>query len=596
MSPVSVETDALLLELQSNNAACQKHPTLNIASFFYILIERESNMNKKTPYSQTARQLNPNTPVPQSQPIPGKTMVQNAAGGYVFELDKWQRLDRFLILGSESGNYYIGPLKMTQDNAKNVAACIKEDGKRVVDVTVQISDSGRAAKNDPALFVLAMCAAADDIDTRQYALQSLQKVARTGTYLFHFVEYIDKMRGWSRGLRTAIGNWYTNRKIESLAVQLAKYQSRDGWSHRDVLRLAHPHPETEAQTLAFKWAVDRIKQQKDKDSKYFNMDAYEHDMSKLKELLPLIGAYEEVKATDNKKRIVELVQEFELPLELVPTEKRTKQVYDVIIPNLGITALIRQLPTLTNAGVLGEVGCDNTKYIVEQFTNPEVLKKGRVHPIQVLIAQATYGGGKSFRGTSTWSPVRKLVDALEDCFYLSFGAVEPTGKRILIGLDISGSMSMGSVIGSEQLRPCQVTAAMSMVTMRTEKDYVIKGFSTSFCDLGISPKQDLATVMAKVANQNYGGTDCSLPMIYAEQHKIPIDAFVVYTDNETWAGHVHPIQALKSYQQKMGIPARLISVATSATNGSIADDSAYTMNVVGFDASAPKIISDFIRG
>jgi 60 kDa SS-A/Ro ribonucleoprotein len=551
---------------------------------------------KQNIYSQAAQKMNPNGPTPQSQPIPGKTMVQNAAGGYVFEVDLWQRLDRFLILGSESGNYYVGKQQMTEDNAKNVAACIVADGKRVVDTVVTISDAGRAAKNDPALFVLAMCASAENVATRKYALQNLAKVARIGTHLFHFVEYVDKMRGWSRSLRSAISTWYTDLPDDKLALQLTKYQSRDGWSHRDILRLSHPTPTSENQMLAFKWAVDKFHQQKDKGSKNYNLDAYAQDLQALKEKLPLIGAFEAVKATDDMREVVHLIEQHKLPLELIPTEKRTHEVYDAIIPNLGVGALIRQLPTLTNAGVLGEVGSANTKMIVDKLHDMELLKKGRIHPIQVLLAYATYKSGKSFRGTNTWRPIQKLVDALDECFYLAFGTIVPTGKRMLLGLDISGSMSGGYVIGSEQLRPCEVTAAMSMVTMRTEQDWVIKGFSTYFCDLGISPKQSLNEVMRRVANLNFGGTDCSLPMIYAEQHKLPIDAFLVYTDNETWAGKMHPVQALKSYQQKMGIPAKLISIATTATNGAIAEETAYTMNIAGFDAAAPNIISEFIRG
>ena len=35
---------------------------------------------------------------PQSEPIPGKAMAKNNAGGYAFPVDDWVRLDRFLVL------------------------------------------------------------------------------------------------------------------------------------------------------------------------------------------------------------------------------------------------------------------------------------------------------------------------------------------------------------------------------------------------------------------------------------------------------------------------------------------------------------------
>ena len=550
-------------------------------------------MKHKSTYSAASQKLNPTNTV-QTEPIPGKTMILNNAGGYSFEISVWQQLERFLILGSESGNYYVNKLDMTLDNAKNVSACIALNGKQTVDTIINISQAGRAAKNEPALFALAMCASANDLSTRTYALQNLSKVARIGTHLFAFIEYVNSLRGWSRSFRTAVSNWYTESDADRLQLQLTKYQARNGWSHRDVLRLAHPHPGTEAQRLAFLWSVDMLNKYKDKSSKHFNMELYTKTLADLHQVLPLIGAYEDMKTETDEKKILSLIREHQMPLELVPTEKRTKAVYNEVLPNLGITALIRQLATLTKEGILEEIGSDNTRYVIQQLHDGDLLKKGRVHPIQLLLALATYKAGKSFRGSATWKPIDRITGALEDAFYLSFGNVKPTNKCIMYGLDVSGSMSYTNVVGSEQLTACEVTAAMSMVLARVEPEHMIMGFSHEFRNLGITPNDSLSEVQRKVVLQNFGGTDCSLPMIYALKKNLPIDAFVVYTDNETWAGPTHPIQALITYQQKMGIPAKLISVATSATNITIAKESPFTMNVVGFDAAAPHIINDFI--
>ena len=93
---------------------------------------------------------------PQSAPIPGTSQVANSAGGFAFAVDDWTRLDRFLILGSEGGSYYATERTLTRDNAQAVLRCLQLDGRRVVDRIVDISDRGRAPKNDPALFALAL--------------------------------------------------------------------------------------------------------------------------------------------------------------------------------------------------------------------------------------------------------------------------------------------------------------------------------------------------------------------------------------------------------------------------------------------------------
>src|SRR5256884_2257876 len=93
---------------------------------------------------------------PQSQPIPGSAQIANSGGGYSWQVDDWTRLDRFLILGAEGGTYYITERDLVKQNHDALVRCIKSDGIRAVNRIVEISDSGRAPKNDPAIFALAL--------------------------------------------------------------------------------------------------------------------------------------------------------------------------------------------------------------------------------------------------------------------------------------------------------------------------------------------------------------------------------------------------------------------------------------------------------
>src|SRR5947209_46264 len=87
---------------------------------------------------------------PQTVPIPGSNQVQNSAGGYSYPVDDWKRLDRFLVLGSEGGSYYASEQQLTAENANAVLRCIKADGLKAVKRIVEISEAGRAPKNEPA--------------------------------------------------------------------------------------------------------------------------------------------------------------------------------------------------------------------------------------------------------------------------------------------------------------------------------------------------------------------------------------------------------------------------------------------------------------
>ena len=124
--------------------------------------------------------------VPQWVPILGADQVPNSAGGFAWAVDDWTRLRRFLVLGSEGGSHYASEWTLTRENAQALERCLAEDGLRAVAEIVRVSDEGRAPKNDPALFALAMAAGLGDEPTRKAALEALPRVARTGTHLFQF--------------------------------------------------------------------------------------------------------------------------------------------------------------------------------------------------------------------------------------------------------------------------------------------------------------------------------------------------------------------------------------------------------------------------
>ena len=189
-----------------------------------------------------------------------------------------------------------------------------------------------------------------------------------------------------------------------------------------------------------------------------------------------------------------------------------------------------------------------------------------------------------------------MVDALDAAFYTTFQNVEPTGKRWLLALDVSGSMGMGTVAGVPGLTPRVASAAMALITASTEQHHTFLGFAHELIPLAISPRQRLDDVVAAISGIPFGGTDCALPMLWAIEHKAKVDVFVVYTDSETWFGKIHPMQALAQYREKMAIRAKLIVVGMTSNGFTIADpDDAGALDVVGFDSAVPSVMADFVR-
>lgn len=519
--------------------------------------------------------------------------VPNSAGGFTFALDDWARVRRFLTLGSDGGTYYASAKDVTKDNAVVILRAASTDGERLVREIVEISTAGRAPRQNPALFALAAASSVGTPAGRTAALAALPLVARTGTHLFLFARYVEQFRGWGRGLRRAVASWYTTPSVDDLAYQAVKYRQREGWSHRDLLRLAHPVTADPARRGLFDWIA--------RPGTEAELPTIIEVWRRLQDEALGADAAAEFITTTSAAVSWEM-----LPDRLLAEPAVWRALLDRGMPQ---TALMRQLPRLTRLGVLeGELG----RKVAAQLADPIRLHRARVHPINVLVAQRTYASGQSARGDGTWTPDRRIIDALDAAFYAAFDAVEPTGKRIMLALDISGSMAMSAISGMP-LTPREASAALALVTMAVEDDVHVVGFTgsgggwygqprsaapaDSMTELTISPRQRLDDAINAVSNLPMGSTDCALPMLYAMRKGLEIDTFVVYTDNETWSGGMHPHQALKQYRDKTGIAARLVVVGMTATEFSIADPTDLGMlDVAGFDSAVPNLVADFARG
>ena len=338
---------------------------------------------------------------PQWEPIPGSSQVRNSAGGYAFPVDDWIRLDRFLILGSEGGSYYAGERALTRDNAEAVLGVIKEDGLRAVARIREISHSGRAPRNDPAVFALAMAAKLGDEPTRKAAFAAVPDVARTSTHLFQFAEALQAFGGWGRATTRAVAGWYQRENLGELAYQAVKYRHREGWTHADLLRLSHPKAPSVAHRDLYAWIVDSVPP----------ADA---------EALKQIKGFEQLQKETSAAEAAKLITEYRLPWEAVPTELRSSpEIWAALLKEMPLTAMIRNLATITRIGLVAPMS-EAARRVVDILGDRERIHWARVHPMAILAALKTYQQGHGERGKHTWTPVQQVVDALNEAFYLAF--------------------------------------------------------------------------------------------------------------------------------------------------------------------------------
>ena len=524
-----------------------------------------------------------------------QSQVKNNAGGFVFQVSDQARLERFLILGVDGGTYYVNEASHASSNVAFLREYIERDEANVLKTIVDVSVNGRAYKQTPALFALAILIM--EGKDKKAIKSEFNKVVRTGTHLYEVLNYMTNAgTGWGRAKREIVASWF-DRDADKLAYQAVKYRSRkfgdNTWTLRDVMRLSHPR---DVNTSVADFVLGKP-----------------HDAI---DDLRVIEGFKKMQQAKSVKDVLTVLGNYEmLSWETIPTQFLTDvKVWKTLFSNgqLRGQALVRNITRLARYGAFSDMMF--AAQYAAALTDEKMIEQTRLHPINFLNALVVYQNGQYKRVKDTWGYEREeqvknwttesvIVDALNEGFHKSFKTVEPAGKRTMLALDVSGSMSAKA--NGLDLSCAQVSAAMAMTIARTEPAHIIRGFTSNgwgyrnaeLTDLGISARTDLATAMRQVQRNNFGGTDCALPMVWAKQNGVEVDTFVVITDNETWAGNIHPFQALKEYRKATGIDARLAVLGVASTPFTIADPSDRgMMDFVGFDSNAPRVLADFSAG
>lgn len=522
-----------------------------------------------------------------SQPVIGRNdMSQNRGGGYGFNLTDNQILQRFLVTGCGQGTYKAGSSTDITNSVGALKTLIIKNGNAFVDEVVKFSVEGRGPSNDPALYALSLASTSNDVDVRKKALDPhlFSQVVRTGTHLFTFLNYVQSMRGWGKALRKAVSRWYEDKSPSALSYQILKYRQRNGWTHRDVLRKSHPKVENGPKN-------DLLK--------YIAQGHRSHEITRAAELTnPKVALFEQLQSASKASEIVSTISnqpDKSIAWEFLPTHFLSDpEVWEALLPNINIGALIRNLGRLTSLGLVGG-GSSNEKLITDKLLNRDALLRARIHPFNLLNALAVYRTGQGYRGSLTWNTNSNVKDAIEEAMYLCFQSVQPTNKRIMIGLDVSGSMDMHKISDGSDLSCREAAVLLTMVTAFVEQNCSIYGFSNTLIPLSINPTQTLFTNIATVNSLEFGHTNPGLLIEKALSENIPVDAFIIYTDNESNHGH-HPSVLLKQYRQRTGINSKFITVGmTGHLSATVADPKDPGMlDIVGFDTATPKVISSFI--
>ena len=597
-------------------------------------------------------------PTGQFEPITGRTdMIQNRSGAYTFKVSDDTMIERILILGTNRPTYYATAHALTKEATTELTRLITEGkGDMILDKLIDIYDKNRAPKLDPLMYVLAMLTTpTTPVEVRKRALNLVSRL-RTFSQVYSW-KGIHKIlcgsKGFGRAVRDCIDALVRNIPAQQLAYQATKYRSRkignETWSIDDLISCSHVVGKT--LKLDSQLVVAYIVVGIDAARKFYVNHAGNPDVAGVMEYLEAVDVTRADTATVESS--IPLIQKYNLPREVISTHLLNNQdVWKALLSGVNgsikmpITALLRNLGKMSNVGLFsGHGGIELATKVVAHITNIDVLKKGNVHPIALLVAYLVYGQGHGDKGSLSWDVSSLIKEGLMAGFYIAFGTVQPTGKRIMHAFDASGSMR-SSMACCPKLTACGASAALGMAFARSEpvsnqrffifadksemeehRNFYSHRYNrakgTDFgVDVSIKETDSFENVCNIININNGGGTDCALPMLkahkeftdafkaykishpdgtlqtYKDSNTIGLyDAFIIYTDNETNSVSVHPKTALDQYRAATGLDSKLIVIAATPGANTIGDPTDLNiLDIAGFDLNAPSLIRSHLIG
>lgn len=508
--------------------------------------------------------------------------VQNNAGGYVFGASNLQRLDRFLILGSESNTFYQGNRSLTMENVSNLLECIEKDGVGTVKRIVEIRKSGRSYRSDACILAILYCLKKGDVDTRRLAATYFKEVAVTGSDVLMALDLFYALGfGMSKVTRRAFSEWYTSKTPDNLAFQVIKYRNRNGMGHDRPWQASHGKPKDFPHLMPI---LTRLEKGWDDALTAEDKDQIPQIV---KDFVNLKGCVKDPEAAafmiDSNKSIT---------WEMIPTEvSNDHNVQLALLKNMQVNAMVRNLAKYTAHGLFEERP-EALKIVLDKLNSVDQVKRSKIHPFRLYVAAKQYGMGHGDKGNLTWTPNHRIIDALERAFEAALNNNLETSESVyVIGVDISGSMSDPTSVASISAREAAIV--MSFILARQYPNSEVIPFHVRTFPAVRAVGRSLSDYVSGFIREA-SGTDCSVLFKYATTMKSAPDGIISLTDGETWSG-THPFKVLDDLRNssKKRIKSILVPIIANRTTINRPDD-LDSYEIVGFDSGMMETMRQLV--
>ena len=415
-------------------------------------------------------------------------------------------------------------------------------------------------KDMPAL----LCALLSVRDGKLFT-EIFPRVIDNGKMLRNFVQIMRSGAVGRKSLGTApkrlVREWFESRDDETI------FKSSVGQrpSMADIIKMIHPKPKTTSREALYAYLI----------GKQHNTDA-----------LPVIVREFEAFKKSATNEVPDVPFQMLTALDLGANEWAT------IARNASWQMTRMNLNTFARHGVFEKRGL--TEIIAGRLRDPELIRKARAFPYQLLAAYAMAGK----------EVPRSVRNALEVAMETATCNVPELPGKVYVCPDVSGSMQ-SSVTGyrrgsTSAVRCVDVAALVAASIVRRNRSAEVLPFECDVVDVQLNGGERIMKNAQKLASVGGGGTNCSAPLRLLNKRKAKGDLVIFVSDNESWvdAGRGRGTATMAEWNafKERNPQARLACIDIQPYGTTQAKEREDILNIGGFSDQVFDVISEFAAG
>lgn len=466
----------------------------------------------------------------------------NAAGAPAYALGPKHQLAQYAVTGCLNGTFYAS----AEVQLLTVLQLSEQvDGEFLAKLALYARE--RAAMKDmPALLLAVLTQKAPVLLPLVFG-----RVLDNGKMLRNYVQILRSGTVGRKSLgsrpKRLVQQWLNQASDAQLIGAMVGQQP----SLADVVKMAHPRPETAAREALFAYLIGKP-----------------HDAS----LLPVrLQAFEAFKR-DSCQSLPDV------PFQLLTALPLDAAAWKQIARQSPWRATLMNLNTFARHGVFDDA--EVVTIVAARLRDPELVRKAKAYPYQLLAA---------WRAAAGQMPTA-IIEALQEALDMALSNVPALRGNIVVCPDVSGSMhspATGVRQGAtSKVRCVDVAALVAAALLKRNPQARVLPFETAVVDVRLNSRDSVLTNAEKLAAIGGGGTNCSAPLELLNKESAKVDVLVFVSDNESWidARKAGGTALMRQWQllQARNPDAKLVCIDIQPNGTTQAPERPDVLNVGGF--------------